>query len=508
LALAAALVFATACGAFAETLNNWSGKPAKYVFLFIGDGMGMPQINAAEATLRARSGSKQPGVERLALSSLPVQGMTTTFAANSFITDSAPAATALASGYKTDNGVIGMDPSKRVRFKNIAEMAHEKGIKVGIVTSVSLDHATPASFYAHQPSRKDYYEISRQLADSGFDYFAGGGFVQPTGKKKDKPSSIEYAKSKGYFFVNNRRDFLKLNRGTERVLVFNPVLDEDAALPYAMDREGKDMSLAELTEKGIELLDNPKGFFMMVEGGKIDWACHANDAAASIADTLAFDEAVRKALAFAKKHPGETLVVVTGDHECGGMTLGFAGTGYESFFEKLLAQKGSFQAFDAKLASYKKTHTISNGRLEDVLPLVESFFGLKKLDGARMKTVEKLAALGDRTSRDELALALSPRELKALEEALKASLAGEQVKAKDENTYLIYGGYEPFTIALTHILNNKAGIGWTSYSHTGVPVPVFVAGQGQEIFNGYYDNTDVARKMMAVMGFNPAFASR
>jgi len=506
--LAAALVCTAAAGAFAQTVNTWSGKPAKYVFLFIGDGMGIPQINAAEAMLEVKTGSRKPGVERLALSSLPVQGMTTTYSANSYITDSAPAATSLASGYKTDNGVIGMDPSKRIRYKSIAEMAHEKGFKVGIVTSVSLDHATPASFYAHQPSRKDYYEISRQLADSGFEYFAGGGFVQPQGKKKDQPSSIEYAKSKGYFLVNNKRDFLNLKKGTGKVLVFNPVLDEDAALPYAMDRGGSDMSLAELTEKGIELLENPKGFFMMVEGGKIDWACHANDAAASIQDTLAFDEAVRKALAFAGKHPGETLVVVTGDHECGGMSIGFAGTQYDSFFEKLLAQKGSFQAFDAKLAAYKKSHTVANGRLEDVLPLVESFFGLKKLDGARKKTLEKLADLGDRASKDELALALSPREMKALEEAFRASLAGNQAKGDDESAYLIYGGYEPFTITLTHILNNKAGIGWTSYSHTGVPVPVFVSGRGQEIFGGYYDNTDVAKKIMAVMGFNPSFASR
>ncbi len=121
-----------------------------------------------------------------------------------------------------------------------------------------------------------------------------------------------------------------------------------------------------------------------------------NDATASIRDTLAFDEAVRKGLAFAAKHPSETLVVVTGDHECGGMTLGFAGTQYDSFFEKLLAQKGSYQAFDAKFAAYKKGHTAANGKIGDVLPMVESFFGLKKLDGARKKTAEKLAALGDR----------------------------------------------------------------------------------------------------------------
>lgn len=209
----------------------------------------------------------------------------------------------------------------------------------------------------------------------------------------------------------------------------------------------------------------------------------------------------------AGKHPGETLVVVTGDHECGGMSIGFAGTQYDSFFEKLLAQKGSFQAFDAKLAAYKKSHTAANGRLEDGPPLVESFFGLKAGRGPQ-EDAGKAGGPWDRASKDELALALSPREMKALEEAFRASLAGNQAKADDESAYLIYGGYEPFTITLTHILNNKAGIGWTSYSHTGAPVPVFVSGRGQEIFGGYYDNTDVAKKIMAVMGFNPSFASR
>jgi alkaline phosphatase len=505
----AVLILLLAGAALAETNNLHAGRPAKYVFFFIGDGVGMPQINAAEIALRSREGQEgNPSIRRLALSSLPVQGMATTYSANSFITDSAPAATSLASGYKTDNGVVGMDPAKRLRFKPMSRMARERGRRVGVVSNVSIDHATPAAFYASVPSRKDYYDISRQLAESGFDYFAGGGFLQPRGPKKDRPDSVEYARSKGYRIVADRDAFLKLRPGVGKVIVFNPRLDDEKAMPYDMDRGrgDEDMTLAELTEKGVELLDNPKGFFLMVEGGKIDWACHANDAAAAIGDTLAFDDAVKVALRFAARHPEETLVVVTGDHECGGMTIGFAGTQYDTFFDKIRFQRGSYQAFDAKLAEYRKAHP-KDARLEDLMPLIEQDFGLTRLSPARRATLEKMAASGDRDARARLGMALTPRETRLLEEAFAASMTG-QGKADKEETYLVYGGYEPLSVTLTHILNQKAGIGWTSYSHTGVPVPVFAKGVGQALFRGYYDNTDIAKKIMSVLGgFTPTVAS-
>ena len=486
-----------------------SSEGPKYVFLFIGDGLGMPQINAAEIYLKSHPGQEgTPSIQKLALSGLPVQGMCTTYSANSFITDSAPAATSLASGFKTDNGVIGMDPSKKRRFVPVSRMAKEKGRRVGVVSSVSIDHATPAAFYASAASRKDYYDISRQLADSGFDYFAGGGFLQPRGKKGDQPSSIEYAQSRGYRFVDSREEFLKLRPGEGKVLAFAPRRDDEQALPYAMDSDGGDISLAEFTAKGIDLLDNPKGFFLMVEGGKIDWACHANDAAAAVRDTLAFDEAVRVARSFAARHPKETLLVVTGDHECGGMTIGFAGTQYDTFFDKVRFQKGSYQAFDAKLAAYRKTHSPQNARLADLLPLIEGDFGLTALPSGRRAALEKLAKAGDREARNRLALDLTPRERKLLEEAFVASMNPESLKKGDETAYLVYGGYEPLTVTLTHILNQKAGIGWTTYSHTGVPVPVFAEGVGQHLFQGYYDNTDIARKLMGLLGRTPTVASR
>ena len=140
-------------------------KPAKYVFLFIGDGMAMPQISSAEVYSTARA-SKDIAFKKLGFSQFPVSGLTTTYDAKTFITDSASAGTAIASGNKTESGVVNMDVSKTTKFKTIAEYAHEKGKKVGIITSVSLDHATPACFYAKEPSRGNYYNIAVQLANS------------------------------------------------------------------------------------------------------------------------------------------------------------------------------------------------------------------------------------------------------------------------------------------------------------------------------------------------------
>ena len=201
--------------------------------------------------------------------------------------------------------------------------------------------------------------------------------------------------------------------------------------------------------------------------------------------------------------------MVTGDHECGGMTIGFAGTQYETFFDKVRFQKGSYQAFDAKLAAYRKSHSPKDACLADLLPLIEADFGLTVLPPGRKAALEKMAKAGDRDAKGRLALALTPREQKLLEESFVASMNPESLKKGDETAYLVYGGYEPLSVTLTHLLNQKAGIGWTSYSHTGIPVPVFAEGAGQSLFQGYYDNTDIARRLMGLMGRSPvAVASR
>jgi Alkaline phosphatase len=478
---------------------------AKYIFLFIGDGMGMPQRSSAEiylASTKAGAASELAPGTKLVMNTFPAQGMCTTYAADRVITGSAAAGTALACGYKTNIGVISMDPAKTTKFKTIAEMAKERGMKVGIITSVSIDHATPAVFYAHQPSRGNYYEIAVEMANSGFDYFAGGG---PKGnltkKRKERPDMIPIARANGFTVAQNKAEFEVLKPGVGKVMAFDEYLDGACALYYELERPADSVSLAEYTKKGIELLDNPKGFFMMVEGGKIDWACHANDAAPAIKDTLVFDAAVNEAVKFYKKYPDDTLIVVTGDHECGGMTIGFAGTHYESFFEKIQPQKISYIEFNKKLAAYKESHTPDNARFKDIIPIIEDVYGVFILPSEERAQLEAKAKAGDKAAEKKLGMTLTDFELETLEDAFQMSMKGKEIRPKDEQTYLLYGGYEPFTVTMTHILNQKAGIAWTSYSHTAVPVPVSAIGVGYGAFNGYYDNTDVAKKMMSIAGF-------
>jgi len=477
LAIALALV---AGPAFAQT-----AELAKYVFLFIGDGMSMAQVSAAEVYAKSMA-DKTPGFVKLGFSQFPAQGMTTTYDSTSIITDSASAGTAIATGNKTASGVINMDPGKTNKFKTIAEYAKEMGWKVGVVSNVSLDHATPATFYAKAPSRGDMYDIAAQLPKSGFDYFGGGGFAQPKGKKGDQPDILELVKAAGYTYVNDPESFKALKPKTGlKVLAVNKVLQDSMAMPYNLDRAADDLSLTDYVAKGIELLYNPKGFFFMIESGKIDWACHANDAAASIGDTLEFDRAIAKAIEFQKKYPKDTLIIVTGDHETGGMSIGFAGTAYSTSFEKISMQKGSYVAFNKEVVTpYKDGRTAADAKIADLVPEIKRYFGPE---------YEKL----------------SVAEQEMLQRSLVGSLKGGVERAPQETIALLYGGYEPFTVTLTHIANQAAGIGWTTYSHTGVPVVTFALGRSQSLFNGYYDNTELFFKMASAMGVKlPAVAKK
>lgn len=459
---------------------------AKYVFMFIGDGMSEVQVNSAEiykASVEPKVDSNQVNPPKiLNMSKLPATGYATTYDAGSYITDSASAGTALSCGYKTLNGVIGMDVTKTKTYKTIAEAAKEKGMKVGIVSSVSIDHATPAAFYAQVDSREKYYEIGMQLAESNFDYFGGGGFRDNKypGDKKNTPACLNAAMANGYRYVNSRADFEALKNTSGKVIAVNSVLDSSRALPYEIIRDksaySNDISLAEYTKKGIELLDNPNGFFMMVEGGKIDWACHANDAASAVKDTLAFDDAVAVALEFYEKHPDDTLIVVTGDHECGGMTLGFSGTGYFTYMERMKNQNMSYDKFDSLYADNLSRYS----SLADLYDEIESAFGL------------------DMDKNGDPSYQPNAYQMSLLEESFDKKKNGQGTMGNDE-FYLLYGGYNPLSVTLTHVLNQISGIAWTSYSHTGVPVPVFAKGVNEDEFNGYYDNTDVFKKIASAM---------
>ncbi|HMB00906.1 MAG TPA: alkaline phosphatase [Spirochaetota bacterium] len=470
------LLFSSACSSEKQpqpARPTWQGENARYIFFFIGDGLGMPQIQAAESYLSAVK--KNP--VKLICRTFPAQGITTTYARDRFITGSAAAATALACGSKTTINTIAMDEHRRKKLKTLLEYARGKGMKTGIISSVSLDHATPASFYAHVPTRDRYYEIGQQLVNSGIDFCGGGGLKGNLPRKRGKKKDLfKTARSHGYRIIKNRSDWKSVSP-EQKVWAVAPQLDSDQALPYAIDRQPGQPSLAEYTAFAIDHLQNNNGFFLMVEGGKIDWACHANDAGAAIHDTIALDKAIREAAAFMEKHPQDTLIVVTGDHETGGLTLGFAGTKYRSAFRILAGQKISFQKFTDKFRKLLARKPANEINLQLFMPLIKKNFGL---------------------GHDQLMLRKFEKE--QLKKALVRSLRGEKEKG-DTRDYLLYGSYEPFVIAVTHLLNNRAGLSWTTYSHTGVPVITCAAGTGAALFNGAYDNTAIFHKIMAVAGF-------
>ncbi len=448
-------------------------KTAKYVLLFIGDGLAAPQRAAAEFYQDKITAKGKHNGQRtmLAMSEMPVHGMTTTYAVGALITDSAAAGTAMATGHKTRSGIVAMAEDGITPVKSIATLAKEQGMKVGIVSSVSIDHATPACFYANSPSRGNYHDIAMQLSQSSFDFFGGGRMLGDTpAKRKDRPSPVATAKKRGYQIVENAASLAKLKPSDQKVIAFSPRVDSAQAMPYHMDRRQGDISLADFTIKAIALLDNPKGFFLMVEGGKIDWACHANDAAAAIHDTLAFDAAVRIGISFYEKHPDETLVVVAGDHECGGLTIGFAGTRYNAFPDKIKNQKISQEQFVEEL----KPLLARKATFAEVAPLIDGDFGFGPL---------------------------TQREQSHLKDAWLATLRTDH---SDADRYLKYGKYVPLAIACTKLMANRAGLAWTTFSHTGVPVPTSAIGVHASLFNGYYDNTDIFHKIIRAMGLKTA----
>ncbi len=473
-----ALMFAAPLAGTAQ-----AAKAPRYVFLFIGDGMSYPQFQAAADYLGAVKDSQKPddkilgGSEYLSFMKFPVAGSAVTYDSTSFCPDSASTATSISTGYKTYSGVINMDEGLTRKYESIAEQLHSrKGYKVGIVTSVNLNHATPAAFYAHQPSRNNYYEIGEEMLNSGFEYFAGGALLKPTGSKGDLPSIYDLAPGKGYKVVRTQSEAEKTSAADGKLILVDEHLADSDAMAYENDRPEGNWPLAAYVRKGIEVLDNETGFFMMVEGGKIDWACHANDAGSTIQDTLALADAVDVALDFASRHPDETLILVTGDHETGGLTIGFAGTDYNTYMTNLTNQKISYARYDRDyVAQYKKNKT----SFADVLQDVEKLFGLK--------------ATGDKND----TLTLTEWEMKKLRAAYDKTMSGSKVSGQEE--YILYGSYEPLSVTITHLLNNKSGINFASYAHTGLPVAVFAKGVGQDEFAGFYDNTAIYAKMAGLL---------
>lgn len=293
------LTFITCASTRHSAINNQ--PEIRNVILMIGDGMGLA------TTYSAMTVSNHPlNIERC-----KTIGLQKTNSANKYITDSAAAGTALATGKKTNNGVIGMD-STGVRLKSILEIAEENGLATGLVSSSSVTHATPASFIAHQASRGSYEDIALDFLDTDVDIFIGGGYDH-FAKRKDNLNLIDSLKARGYEVANTMDQVL----GSSSVKLAGLVAPVHT--PYRL--KGRGDMLPQASAKAIEILSkSKKGFFLMIEGSQIDWAGHENVADTLIDETIDFDNAVGKVLDFAEAD-GHTLVIITADHETGGVTI-------------------------------------------------------------------------------------------------------------------------------------------------------------------------------------------
>lgn len=441
-------------------------KPVQHckgIVLLIGDGMGVNQVRSADIYAKDVLGKD------IVLNTIRTRGITATNSAVSHVTDSAAAATALYSGYKTDNRRLNVLPDCRKVF-TIGHAAKEAGLSVGIVSTTRLTHATPAGVFCHTPDRDDENCIAEQLVEFEPEVAMAGGrrnFIpkdEMGSKRKDRDNLIQRMKEKGYRYVTDREGLKRIDPASTKSLLGLFALSHMA---YELDRlnvpklKGQP-TLADMTEAALSILvNNPKGFFLMVEGGRIDHACHAHDIKASIYDTLAFDDAVRVALDFRKTHP-EVLVLVTADHETGGLGLG----------------RGAEYAID----------------LSGLKPIKNSLEYISKQGHKNPTKLEEVVSAGGYglTDAEKAFLARHPVSIQAHD---VPELKGMAKVDEYMGTWLHY--------ALSRIENERGKIGWTSVAHTAQPVITYAAGPGEKEFEGFYDNTEIAKRMCKLLGVTP-----
>ncbi|RPE02455.1 alkaline phosphatase [Paenibacillus polymyxa] len=421
----------------------------KNVIILIPDGM----ANDATALARWYKGSS------LTLDSM-ASGMVRTHSADAPIADSAPAGTAFATGHKSHTGYVGVLPDEATMpgqqpiaagdakkpVASILEASKLAGKSTGIIATSEIMHATPADFTAHYPDRKNYDALSMQQAYNGVDVVLGGGgkFLEPAGRK-DGQDLIAQIKDQGYDFVTTPEG-LKNSTSSKLWGSFSP-----EALAYDLDRDAsKEPSLAEMTTKAIDVLSkNDKGFFLMVEGSKVDWAAHANDPTGIISDVLSFDDAVKFALDYAKQNQNTVVVAVT-DHGNGGLTIGSSDTtsNYDktplaSFIDPLKKAKLTGEGLESKL----------NADRSNIKEVLSTYFGITDL---------------------------SDEEVKTIKDAKEGSM----------------------NYAVGPIISKRANIGWTTGGHTGGDVVLYTYAPNGDRPSGVIDNTDVNKYMTRVLGLD------
>ena len=428
--------------------------------------MGSNQVLGAEMYRSALQGEPLGRVQTL-MTTFPYSGSAGSYSKSNGITDSAAAGTCLATGQKTKNGMLGLG-SDSTRLTTIAEELKAQGWGIGIMTTVAIDHATPGAFYGHVAKRSMYYEIGQQLSESGFDFFGGAGFHYPQGKKnKEEVNLYRLAEERGYTVVHGMEELSEIpeSRYTDISKMILVQKDDDQGakhgsnLSYAIDRKEGDLTLRQIVSTAIPFLAaRHERFFMMVEGGMIDYACHSDDAATALGEVWDMDEAMREAYAFYEQHPDETLIIVTADHETGGLALG--NSDYTLHLDVLQHQQCSAWILSDLFSQLFKEK--QKPSWEDVKRIYQEQLGF-------WDKVEITAA--------------EDAELKTLYKNTRAK------KSKDTKT--MYKTINALGDAGIALLNKKAHIGWTTHAHSAHVVPIFAIGPGAEIFSGWHDNTEI-----------------
>ena len=461
------------------------------IIVFIGDGMGQAQIYlAGQLNALSQPGSPPPITARsplhrlLNFEQLPALGKQLTHSASELVTDSAAAATALACGQRTRNGFLGILPDGTTRTESVAELARDKGMRVGLVTSVSLDHATPAGYYAHQSSRYQYPEIAKDLARSAFHFFGGGGLKAAEGESLSAPA-WEALRKVGFEIAEGPEAIAALpppSAGSRSYALHRPLAAE-AALPYASERGEKELRLADYTRHALRALEGPTGFFLMVEGGRIDWAGHDNDAVTVAREVLELDAAVAVALGFLDKHSSNTLVVVTADHETGGLSQAVALGDLLEPIHALSLQRHSVREFAQKWQTRRTS--APPPKFEEFLERAREQWNLEVPDANRPTL--RHAARGSWTE----------AELSRLRQAFE----DEKTNASSDRAE---GAKPSLPDVARELFLRRNGVSYACRGHTAAPVPIYAAGVGSEQFNTTLYNAEIGQQLVDIVRSLPA----
>ena len=451
-------------------VTGCSSEPkVKYVFYFIGDGMGVNEVIGTNLYNQAN------GQGNVNFTGFPVVNFITTVSANSLVTDSSAAGTALATGTKINNGVVGVDPDGNWTG-NLTEWAHAAGFGTGVATSVGVNHATPASFVAHSASRNGYEEISLQMIDSPVDFMAGATFLTNRGSGHDAAYFEHKADSAGIAIFKGPAAIRGIDVTKPRVLCLSAKAED--SIPYAIDRKEDDTRLADFTDAGIRYLEaryGKKGFFFMIEGGKIDYAGHGNDAATCFQEVNDMAESVDLALAFLARHPKQTLIVITADHETGGLMLGSGR--YEMHPERLAKQHACVD----ELTNQFRAKFFPEGQP----------FKTPTWDAVKAFFAEETGMWGD--------VQVSERVDKELKDVYDRTFGKGGDRSLSESN--LYSVNFQIVADVVRALDRAAGYQWSFGSHSGSPVGLYVTGACAEEFNTVRDNAEIAPLIAKLAGY-------